>query len=205
MDEVSKMYDDQTQKLLSMIDKYLEEMDKITAEIREKRDLYNTGNYVNYKEFASRQHDLKILNKKIKECVSTIAFLSGKIEYEEADFTDDVNMVRFRAEVTQNTIPKSIVKGNGLNFDVTTRNVGFSNWDKDTAYLEVHLYKSDLDIDQKYKFYLDVNEIIMLGQSRTFHVLIPALSATGVYNIDIYMANLAYNFDRVYSYQLYVM
>ncbi|MDF2841744.1 MAG: hypothetical protein K0R00_170 [Herbinix sp.] len=204
MDETSKMYDNQVTKLLSNIDKYLVEMDGITAEIREKRDLYNTGNFVNYKEFTTRQRALHILNKKIKECVSSIASISEKIEYEEADFADDVNMVKFRSEITRNTIPKSSGPNVSIGWQVTQRNVGFSSWNSTNAHLEVHVVKNDSFFDETYIFTLSPSDEILLGQEKLFSVQIPGLGDGGAYSVDIYMTNGTYDFERKYNYSLYI-
>jgi hypothetical protein len=204
MNETSKMYENQIKNLLDSIDKYSAEIDKISAEIRDKSDLYNAGNFVHYKEFMSRQNKIKILNKKIKECVSTISYLADKVEYDESDFANDANMVKLRAEITSITIPNSVPVNTKISWNTTIRNVGFDTWDKTNARLEVQVIKEDSLYDQKYQFLLGASEQISLGNTKTFSVAVPALADSGVYDVKVYMANDTYNFERVYKYVLYV-
>lgn len=204
MNETSRIYNNQINNLISMIDEYSGEIDKITAEIREYRDLYNAGHFVYYKEFTFRQHKLKILNKKIQECISTISHLSDKVEYEEVDFANDVNMIHLRAEIIQNTMPNSVNTGNVLTFSVKVKNVGLDTWSQTNAHLNIDITNIDSSYNKTYSFALDVGEEIPLGSEKTFATTIPAFVDNGVYNVSVYMSNDTYHFEREYQYLLYV-
>lgn len=204
MDEISKMYDSQVRNLLKVMDGYSAEMEEVSGEIEVKRKIYNTGGFVNYKEFTTLQHKLRILSKKIKETASTIAYLSDKIEYDIEDFAGDVSMVRLRAEVTDSSLPQSVLTGEPVSWSMTIQNVGFSEWDSANAYLKIRIVKEDIFFDETYIFNINVGEVILLGESKMFDIQIPAFQDDGVYDVVTHMANDEYDFDRKYQYKLYV-
>lgn len=204
MNETSRMYDNQIKKLLDLMDRYMVEQDAIALEIKEKSDIYNAGNFVDYKEFTSRQSKMEIFNQKIKECASSISMLADKIEYETSDFVDSANKVLYRAEVSSYNLPKTGKIGVNITGTVTMENVGFRDWTKVASYLNVRVVNESANVDHTYVFNLTDADQIKTGEKKVFAITIPAQSEDGEYDISVFMAKTGYAFDRIYEDVIYI-
>jgi len=206
VDEISKKYETQVKILLNLTSGYLSEMKGLTEEIDELTEKYLAGESVDYKSFSSPQARLKVLQRKVKECSSTISSLSPKIEYEESDFTDEINRVRYRAEVSEILVSPTIPVGETSNWSIIVRNVGFETWNRDNCKLVISIKKDDIFYDEVYECLIPEGENISTGEYKEFSFTASEFPSIGIYSVSIYGDNMSgYKMDKQYAYSLYVV